>query len=209
MSTLVVGDVHGCADELGRLIDQVQPARVVLVGDLYTKGPDPVGVWAQVLDGAFEAVLGNHDARLLDLDRRGRDAEAAAVAGALGDAALRWLADRPLFLEVSGWTVVHAGLHPSGELSQTTRKMAISMRRWPGTHERDPFWWQLYTGERRVLYGHDAVRGHVVVRRDGQPWTVGLDTGCVYGGQLSGWVVEEERLVQTPARRVYRAVGES
>ncbi len=207
MTTLVVGDVHACADELSALLAVAQPSRVVLVGDLYTKGPDANGVWAQVEEGAFEAVLGNHDARLLDAVRRSRDAEADRVCAALGERALGWLAARPLFMEVLDWTVVHAGLHPSGDLEQTTRKMAITMRRWPGTHERDPFWWQLYTGERRVLYGHDAVRGHVVVRREGRPWTVGLDTGCVYGGHLSGWVVEEERLVQVPARRVYCAVG--
>jgi bis(5'-nucleosyl)-tetraphosphatase (symmetrical) len=30
-----------------------------------------------------------------------------------------------------------------------------------------------------------------------------LDTGCVYGGELTGWLVENDRLVSVSARRVY------
>ena len=29
--------------------------------------------------------------------------------------------------------------------------------------------------------------------------TIGLDSGCVYGGELSGYLLEEERVVQVPA----------
>lgn len=207
MSTLVVGDVHGCADELAALVRLVDPERVVLVGDLYTKGPAPAAIWDLVREGGWDAVLGNHDARLLDPARLARDAEARAVGAAVGEAALAHLQRLPLWLEVGDWTVVHAGLHPSGDLARTTRKMFINLRRFPDEAPTDPFWWQVYEGDRRVLYGHDAVRGHVVVRREGRPWTVGLDTGCVYGGALSGWILEEERLVQVKAARVYRAVG--
>ena len=35
-----------------------------------------------------------------------------------------------------------------------------------------------------VIYGHDARRGP----QDHRPYTLGLDTGCVYGGQLTGYV---------------------
>ena len=42
--TLFVGDVHGCAAELSELIRIARPRRLILVGDLYTKGPDPAGV---------------------------------------------------------------------------------------------------------------------------------------------------------------------
>jgi serine/threonine protein phosphatase 1 len=40
--TIVVGDIHGCYDELMALIDKVKlqdDDRVVSVGDLITKGP--------------------------------------------------------------------------------------------------------------------------------------------------------------------------
>jgi len=36
----------------------------------------------------------------------------------------------------------------------------------------------------------------VRIRPEVNPDTVGLDSGCVYGGPLSGWLLEEDWLVQ-------------
>lgn len=206
--TLIVGDVHGCADELDALLDRVGPTRVVLVGDVFTKGPAPARVWAQIRDGAFDSVMGNHDLRLLEIvaGERRRDQEGQDCVRDLdrADAAWRvWIAGLPLFAEVLGFTVVHAGLHPSGDLDQTTRKMAVAMRRFPMDDPKAPFWWQQYRGDRRVVFGHDAVRGLIRVDRAGAPWIVGLDTGCVYGGRLSGYLVEEDAVVHVEARQSY------
>lgn len=210
MRTLVIGDVHGCAVELGELVERASPDRVVLVGDLYTKGPDPAGVFRFVRETGAEAVLGNHDERLL----RAVDGEIPDDMGAhrcvatldAGDP--RWLGHLralPLWIEdVAGYTVVHAMVHPSGDLEQTTREMALYWRRWPEDAPGAPHWHESYYGERKVIFGHDAVRGYVRVERSGIPWVVGLDTGCVYGKQLTGWIPETDELVQVPARRVYK-----
>jgi hypothetical protein len=188
------------------MLDRVQPDETVLVGDLFTKGPDPAGVFELVR--GHRAVLGNHDQRLLDVldGKRRKDAHARACVAALDaeDPVWRaWLRARPLFEEAAGWTIVHAGLHPSGKRSRTTRKMALFMRRFPMDDRRAPFWWQVYTGKRRVVYGHDALRGLVRTERDHQPRTMGLDTGCCYGGKLSGYVIEHDEVVQVPAARRY------
>jgi hypothetical protein len=211
MRTLVVGDVHGCADELAKLVEQAKPTRVVLVGDLFTKGPDPVGVWRQIHQGGFQAVLGNHDARVLEAwdDPLTTDKSAARVVHELeaeAPEALPWTRALPLFREVAGFTVVHAGLHPSGDLARTTRQMAITMRRWPEEGEGNKRWTAVYEGERRVIYGHDAVRGLVRIRRGQQTWLLGIDTGCVYGRQLTGYIVEKDELLHVPAARVYNPV---
>jgi hypothetical protein len=212
VSTLVVGDVHGCADELAKLVAIARADRVVLVGDLFTKGPDPVGVWQQIRDGGFEAVLGNHDARILEAvedpltpDRGAR--KAVEKLKSADPAALGWLAAVPLFLEAPPFTVVHAGIHPSGDLALTTRKMAITMRRWPDEKATDPHWHSVYTGARRVIFGHDALRGLVRVERGGQPWLIGLDTGCVYGGALSGYLIDRDEVLSVKAARVYRPIS--
>jgi hypothetical protein len=57
------------------------------------------------------------------------------------------------------------------------------------------------------VFGHDARRGFVHIERDGLPSPARLDTGCVYGGQLSGWLVEEQRLIQVPAKGIYSRPG--
>jgi bis(5'-nucleosyl)-tetraphosphatase (symmetrical) len=51
-------------------------------------------------------------------------------------------------------------------------------------------WWN---GLDRVVHGHWARRGF---HRSGR--VMGLDSGCVYGGPLTAWCVEEDRVVQVP-----------
>jgi hypothetical protein len=209
LTTLVIGDVHGCSVELSRLVEEVQPGAVVLVGDLFTKGPDPEGVYQQIQSGAWAAVKGNHDLRLLQyLDGERPDDGGAARCierlDARGTSWRGWLRGLPLFIELEcGFTVVHAGLHPSGKLEQTTKEMALSLRRWPMHKQDGDFWYNQYRGERKVIFGHDAMRGRVRIEREGEPWLIGLDSGCVYGGELSGYVVEEDLVVSVPAARVY------
>lgn len=68
MATWVIGDVHGCAEELAQLVEKLQLGpddRLVSCGDLFHRGPDPFGV-AQILrdlDAPF--VLGNHEMAIL------------------------------------------------------------------------------------------------------------------------------------------------
>lgn len=213
MRTLVVGDVHGCADELAALLDRAQADRVVLVGDLFTKGPDPTGVWALVRERGLDAVLGNHDARVLQaaagVSPKGPDPGALRVVEALaraGGDALGWLESLPLWREAAGFTVVHAGLNPHGDLDDTDRRTFLTVRRWPIDAPDAPHWHAIYRGPRRVVFGHDAVGGLVHRRRDGQSWLVGLDTGCVYGGRLTGFVLEDDAFFDIPAARVYKRV---
>jgi diadenosine tetraphosphatase ApaH/serine/threonine PP2A family protein phosphatase len=198
---LLIGDVHGCADELAALIDQARPCQPVLVGDLYTKGPDAPGVWRIVQAEGARAVLGNHDQWLLE-----HPSEALALGLPL--AALHALAALPLTLELGGITVVHAGLHPVERVAGTGRRLATTVRRWPDDRDRAaPFWWELLGPGPLVVYGHDAARG----LQDHRPRSLGLDTGCVYGGQLTGYRVQPDdplggSLLSAPAARAYRPV---
>src|SRR5215217_1246474 len=66
--TIVVGDIHGCYDELIELLAKVNfgpDDRVVAVGDLVTKGPKNREVLELFMtDPRFSAVIGNHDLAL-------------------------------------------------------------------------------------------------------------------------------------------------
>jgi bis(5'-nucleosyl)-tetraphosphatase (symmetrical) len=52
-------------------------------------------------------------------------------------------------------------------------------------------WDSFYSGEALVVHGHWAHRGYHRSER-----TLGLDSGCVYGGKLTAWCQEEDRIVQ-------------
>ena len=52
-------------------------------------------------------------------------------------------------------------------------------------------WDSFYAGDALIVHGHWARRGHYR-----GPRTIGLDSGCVYGGPLTAYCVEEDRVVQ-------------
>jgi hypothetical protein len=94
-------------------------------------------------------------------------------------------------------------MHPSGSREKTTPKMALTMRRWDGEGGNGDYWYNQYVGDKIVIFGHDAARGRVRIERDGCPYVIGLDSGCVYGGELSGYVLEDDEIVTVSAAKVY------
>ncbi|MBM4390860.1 MAG: serine/threonine protein phosphatase [Deltaproteobacteria bacterium] len=194
--TLLVGDVHGCAAALDGLVAHAKPDKIVLLGDLFTKGPDPRGVWERIQSWKPECILGNHDFKVVAIWDGPSTSKAYAARAALPDEARDWIASLPLFWRAPGVIAVHAGLHPHEGMAGTDPAMAIILRRWPHDHDRaNPFWWQLWPGPERVVYGHDAMRGLQV-----RPRSIGLDTGCCYGQALSGWVMEADEVYQVDPR---------
>ena len=201
---LIVGDVHGCADELEDLLKLAQPSTAVLVGDLFTKGPKPLQTWGLIQRHGLQAVLGNHDAFLLkkwgkkSLPKRLRKFCKAAPE------ARQWLEELPLYRQMENLIIVHAGVHPRRGIEGTTRKKALTMRRFPMSDPNAPFWYDAgWSGPETVVFGHDAMRGLVRREVDGVPVAIGLDSGCVYGRQLSGWIPQEDQILSVPAKHSY------
>ena len=220
MRTVIVGDVHGCLDELLTLVEHCgspRDTRYVMVGDLVAKGPDSQGVVAWARATRVEAVLGNHVAAVLrvgdpDVDPPPR-AHHVAVAETLRDDDLAWLAARPLWIEVEGTApashlVVHGGLVPGVPLAEQERKHLLNLRSITDAGEptkkiEGTPWGALWKGPPHAVFGHDAVRG---LQR--HPWATGLDTGCVYGGALTALVLPRGDLVSIRAKRAYVAINE-
>src|SRR5215510_10873039 len=67
--TIVVGDIHGCYDELLDLLAKADFAasdRLIAVGDLITKGPKNSELLDRfIADEQFSSVIGNHDLAVL------------------------------------------------------------------------------------------------------------------------------------------------
>jgi len=241
--TVVIGDVHGCLDELLDLVRRcggARAARIVLVGDLVAKGPDSAGVVQWAREGGAEAVLGNHDAHVLrlgpaapseDLRTKPPKSEHVAVAKTLTDEDWAWLGARPLWMrladeplagadqhgdpdadadavadESAPYLVVHGGLVPGVALEDQKREHLLNLRSIrpdgePSKRIEGSPWAALWRGPPHVVFGHDAVRG---LQR--HAFATGLDTGCVYGRELTALVLPEAKLVSVPARRAYASM---
>jgi calcineurin-like phosphoesterase family protein len=233
MKILVVGDVHGCARELAQLLERIGPTsgdRVIMVGDLVARGPAPRGVLDIVREVGAKAVRGNHEDRLLrwrslwqqkSKPRAGEDAimksrALARLAGRLRDQDWALLESLPLWLDpADGLRVVHAGLVPGVPIGEQKERHLLYMRSIDAlgrpSERRDDgaSWATRYDGPPHVVFGHNAQREPQIC-----PAATGIDTGCVYGGRLTAFVLEEgseippppERhdvLVSVPAERAY------
>ena len=219
--TIIVGDVHGCVDELQALLLQcgvVRGDRVVLAGDLVAKGPDSRGVVQLVREIGALAVLGNHDDFCIDVWRRRHQAEVRHprrwLLDTLDESDWAFLESLPLFLRLGAEgeggpevAVVHAGAVPGIPLEEQERDNLLSLRslvggsapsrrllmRWP--------WAAAWRGPEHIVFGHDAVRG-----LQQYPLATGLDTGCVYGRELTALELPSRRIYKVPARRRYAGV---
>jgi hypothetical protein len=219
--TLIVGDVHGCREELEDLLEESGwevGDGLVLVGDLVAKGPDSLGVIRLLRDSGARAVRGNHDQHCLEwwnAKCAGRELPKLKpahqrVVDELEEEDWRWLAALPLWLELPEHDalVVHGGLLPGLPLEDQDPDDLMNMRSIlpDGTasrsYEEGTPWADSWPGPRLVVFGHDAIRG-LQNRRH----SVGLDTGCVYGGWLTGLWVPHRDLVSVPARTAYASAG--
>jgi bis(5'-nucleosyl)-tetraphosphatase (symmetrical) len=129
-------------------------------------------------------------------------------------------------VEPRGVWLVHAGLHPQwndlralatrlesqphdddwlvgDEIAYMTRVRCCDRFgekfRFAGRPEDAPppyrAWDAFYSGEDLIVHGHWAMRGHYR-----GPRTMGLDSACVYGGHLTAWCLEDDRIESVPCR---------
>jgi len=156
MRTIFIGDVHGCIEEAYALVDLVQyepgKDRLIFLGDLIDRGPDPLGVvqWVRNLPGA-QCTLGNHEEKMLSfLMKEERERSGGAPNKmrrphpkrleewrSFSEKDLAWLRSLPYTIRVDScddlrspdaWMAVHAGFEPKVKLEDQKNDRIIRIR---------------------------------------------------------------------------------
>ena len=237
----IIGDVHGCLDELVELLTQlgysvekqsngsgslaysVKPPegrKVVFLGDLVDRGPKIPEVlrlaMSMVQGGTALCVPGNHDIKLMR-KLRGKDVQ---ITHGLADSLQQLDKESPEFrtqvsdfldelvshyvLDEGKLVVAHAGMKEEmqGRGSGKVRDFALYGET---TGETDEFglpvrynWAAEYRGRAMVVYGHTPVPQPDWLNR-----TINIDTGCVFGGNLTAIRYPEKEIVSVAARETY------
>ena len=210
--TIVVGDIHGCYDELMELLEKVgltSSDRIVSVGDLITKGPKSREVLELFMtDERFSSVIGNHDLALRrrwygeDIEMKPSQKETFKDLKAEKDRYSTYFNTLPFIIDLETHLVVHAGLRPNVELHSQTTGDLTRIRTLGADRESEEGtpWYQVYSGEKIVLFGHWPGPEPKRAKQ-----AIGLDTGCVYGHNLTAYIIETDEFVSVPARETYDA----
>ncbi len=134
MSIYAIGDIQGCFDDLLRLLDLIKfdekSDQLWFAGDLVNRGPKSLETlrFVKSLGGSAQTVLGNHDLHLLATAYKQRiphkkDSLSDVLDASDRDELIYWLRHQPLFHYNDNFCLLHAGLPPQWDFSQT-KKMA-------------------------------------------------------------------------------------
>jgi len=228
----IIGDVHGCADELEELLATLgyqrdsgvwrhpEGRRVVFLGDLVDRGPripEALRIAMDMVEAETAlAVPGNHDVKLMR-KLRGRDVQ---ITHGLQDSLQQLERETPEFrsrvasfvddlvshylLDDGKLVVAHAGMKEEmqGRGSGKVRDFALYGET---TGETDEFGLPVRYNWAAEYRGQAAVvYGHTPVPEP--EWlnrTINIDTGCVFGGRLTALRYPERDLVSVAARQTY------
>ena len=213
--TIVIGDVHGCAEEFEALLLTLKlkrKDRVFQVGDLINRGPDSHGAIKLAKKYDVRCILGNHEVRLLQAKQqnsaetlKGTDLE---TYNQLTKSDWKFLKKLPpyIYRKKLKTVIVHAGFLPKPDwykqdLTTMTQIRSIDANgnmAELATQSEATSWADHWKGKPFVVYGHNA-RFEVFKR----PGSIGIDTSCVYGGHLTAYIVENQPIVQVPAKTKY------
>jgi len=190
----VIGDVHGCPEELGMLLEVLSPTEdelLVFVGDLIAKGPDSGSVIERIrsTENAL-SVRGNNEQKLLEGRKKVPE---------LSQKSLERIRSMPVAVSWKNSLAVHGGIVPMKPLEAHTPADLQETRSLYGKGYEGTIWFERYDGDRRVFFGHTVLDAPL-----DRPNAVGLDTGCVYGGMLTAYDCTEDDFVTVEAKEKYR-----
>jgi serine/threonine protein phosphatase 1 len=215
--TIAIGDIHGCATALAKLIEAVAPQpddTIITLGDYVDRGPQSRHVIDQLIAlkqrCRLVPLLGNHDEAMLAV--LSGDQTVQAWIGIGGQPTLDsygyigslevfpkehvdFLESCLEYFETDSHFFVHANYDPRLALERQDR----GMMRWVSLWEHNP---GPHVSHKVAVLGHTA-------QPKGQYLYLGylicIDTGCCYGDWLTALDVENGQLWQTNDQGELRA----
>jgi len=209
MSNLIVyGDIHGSYNEFISLRKKINPKKddiEVCVGDIITKGKDSIKTLDYLIEHNIKSVLGNHEDKLLrylqhqKLNKKNPiilDSDEQNIIDNLTDKHINYLEGLSIYLKYDEITILHGGIQNHIDLDNLSKRDIQKILRLRyldkeenflafGKEDKESiFWADIYDGQNGfIIYGH---QWFPEVKEN--QFSLGIDTGCVYGNKLSAVV---------------------
>lgn len=209
-----IGDIHGCANELRRLLSilpTTPDSTLVFLGDYIDRGPASRDVIEEILEASERChvvnLIGNHESMLTDFLEDPESSRAGTFFYNGGGATLAsygtgngeftippshraFFEGLQLTWQTDDYFFVHAGV-PNVPLAELDPEPNRNYLLWT----RKPFLESSFDWQKLIVHGHTP-HPDVEVR----PNRINMDTGCVLGNRLSA--------IELPARRVHAVKSE-
>ena len=213
---LLIGDVHGCYDELQELIDEQYHLKnidsttaIIFLGDLVDKGPK-IKETLKLFNSLKESlknvytILGNHEDKLKrylrgnnvsithGLDKTIEQLHLEDIQSKYAQELLLQLESLPYTIKLSSNDyVVHGGINPLRSIEKQSKHLTLYIRTFnlktlEYSNDEDPFWFELYDLKRENIYFGHNYNEEFQVKEN----VFSLDGYCVYGRELRAMVVD-------------------
>ncbi len=241
--TIIISDAHGCSEEFAELLKKVsfnkESDRFIFGGDAIDRGYDSLGCLNILKESNAECVLANHEEKLLrwwnhDLKHKANSSYENPIKPNPGyetftQSDIDYIKTFPLHIDLGfrQWIVVHAGLMPNVPFDKQTSNVKLRIRHLDFNHKFLPlqkalktkdkyFWADRWEGPENIIYGHmvsSLDKPYITHSEKTGAMTYGIDTGCVFGGNLTCLIIEHTdignmfNIVQVKAKEEYCKLG--
>ena len=213
-----IGDIHGCAAQLASLHAKIAQdlarrpiasALLLHIGDYVDRGVDTKGVIDRLVNGSpipgteMVNLMGNHENTMIEalngeraaatdwlftggrpsLKSYGADPDSPRETWRqhVPDSHMRFLRELKLMHREGEYVFVHGGVRPGVPLEQQARDDVLRMRQ--------PFLYSEMKFGAVVVHGHSPVKAPVIRHN-----RIAIDTGAVFGGEMTCLVLESGQL---------------
>ena len=207
MRTIAISDIHGCYNELKRLLLDLEydkeNDKLIFLGDYIDRGKDSRLVISlirrlQENNKNVVALMGNHENMLLEYYKgidycwsfNGSEETIKSYKGFNNQFKddMQWMRCLPLYYEDEHFIYVHAGIDVNKPIEEQDKNTLLWIR--------DDFIYNDKQYYKRVIFGHTPTLG--INGKDKPIYTftdnIDIDTGCVYGGSLSALIIEDDEV---------------
>lgn len=211
MKTIVIGDTHGCYNELKELLNNLVESgeynkdtdKLIFLGDYIDRGKDSRLVVKLVRSLQKDnknviALMGNHEDMLLNYYKgidnwwtfNGHYTTLDSYEGFKEQFQddIKWMRTLPLYYEDDYFVYVHAGVDVNKSLEEQDSHTLL----WT----REEFIYAEKEYHKRVIFGHtptiNLIGEYKPVCTDTN--NIDIDTACVYGGNLTALIIEDDEI---------------
>lgn len=192
----VVGDIHGCLKTFKALVQKIglqKQDKLYLLGDYIDRGKDGAGVIDFIIELQNQGyqlfpLRGNHEDDLVQASQTYNDKDLKALVARINKSAcllddegklipkyLDFCQKLPLYFDLGGFFLVHAGLNFDLDDPLQDEKAMLVLRRWTSKADISKI------GEKRIVFGHEPTPINQILEAiETNADAIPLDNGCFY-----------------------------